>query len=297
MAAGVARRSSHVLVTGESGAGKELVARAIHALSSRRARPLVARNAATIPEGLIDAELFGNVRNYPNVGMPERPGLIGEADRSTLYLDEIGELPFELQAHLLRVLDDGEYQRLGEANQRVSDFRLIAASNRDPEELKHDLLARLEARVQVRGLTERRADIPLLTRHLLTRMAEDDPSIQKRFFQGDQPRVTPGLIRGLVRHAWTTHARELRALLGRAVDTSTGNYLERSDNLELHDEAGTRIQTAPTDPGDLDPRWIQEVLDRNNGVQERAWRDLGLRSRHQLTRLIKKHGLLLRRQG
>src|SRR5262249_13648433 len=102
-------RPGHVFIHGESGAGKELVARAIHASSPRAVRPLVARNAATIPEGLIDAELFGNLRNYPHAGMAERPGLIGEADGGTLFLDELAELPVPLQAHLLRVLDGGEY--------------------------------------------------------------------------------------------------------------------------------------------------------------------------------------------
>src|SRR5580658_1466090 len=139
-----AQSSAHVLVLGETGTGKELAARAVHKLSSRAGRPLVARNAATIPPGLVDAELFGNVRNYPNPGMAERRGLIGQADGGFLFLDEIGELPAELQAHLLRVLDSGgEHQRLGESSAQRSDFRLIAATNRDPTELKHDLLARL----------------------------------------------------------------------------------------------------------------------------------------------------------
>jgi len=101
----VGKRNAHVLITGSSGTGKELIAQAIHRLSSRAKKELVARNAATFPSGLIDAELFGNVQNYPNVGMPERPGLIGQAHDSTLFLDEIGELPIDMQAHLLRVLD------------------------------------------------------------------------------------------------------------------------------------------------------------------------------------------------
>src|SRR6185503_16398678 len=116
-------------------------ARALHELSPRAERRLVSRNAATLPSGLMDAELFGNAKNYPNPGMAERAGLIGEANGGTLFLDEIGELPAELQAHLLRVLDgDGEYQRLGDAQQRRSDFRLVAATNRDPSSLKHDFL-------------------------------------------------------------------------------------------------------------------------------------------------------------
>ena len=138
------------LLLGESGTGKELAARAVHQLSQRGRQQFVARNAATLPAGLIDAELFGNAKNYPNPGMPERRGLIGEADGGSLFLDEIGELPVELQAHLLRVLDgDGEYQRLGEGVARRSNFRLIAATNRDPSTLKHDLAARFTARIEL----------------------------------------------------------------------------------------------------------------------------------------------------
>jgi hypothetical protein len=119
----------HVLLQGESGVGKEIAAAALHAMSKRGARALVSRNAATLPEGLVDAELFGTARNYPNVGAPERPGLIGEADGSTLFLDEIGELPAALQAHLLRVLDaGGAYQRLGDARPRRADLRVVAAT-------------------------------------------------------------------------------------------------------------------------------------------------------------------------
>ena len=111
-----ANAGKHVLLHGESGTGKELAARAVHTLSPRSGRAFVSRNAATLPSGLIDAELFGNAKNYPNPGMVERAGLIGQADGGTLFLDEIAEIPLEQYAHLLRVLDsDGEYQRLGEA--------------------------------------------------------------------------------------------------------------------------------------------------------------------------------------
>ncbi|HEY3496959.1 MAG TPA: sigma 54-interacting transcriptional regulator, partial [Polyangiaceae bacterium] len=116
----LAQGSDPILVTGASGAGKELVARALHGLSARRAGSLVARNAATLPSALIDAELFGTQRGYPNPGAPERPGLVGEAAGGTLYLDEIGELPTDQQAHLLRFLDGGEYHRLGEARARTA---------------------------------------------------------------------------------------------------------------------------------------------------------------------------------
>lgn len=153
------RSREHVLILGESGSGKELSARAIHALSSRAVRTMVSRNAATLPETLVDAELFGNAKNYPNPGMAERNGLLGEAHGSTLFLDEIGELSAAAQAHLLRVMDHGDYQRLGEASQRRSDFRLVAATNRDTSALKHDFAARFPLRVRMPGLNERLEDV------------------------------------------------------------------------------------------------------------------------------------------
>src|SRR5262249_14365097 len=176
----------NVLIHGPSGTGKELAARAVHALSRRAKRPLVARNAATLPPGLVDAELFGNVKNYPNPGTPERPGLIAQADGGTLFLDEIGELPWDLQAHLLRVLDaGGESHRLGEATARRASIRLVAATNRAPGELKHDLLARLTLRLVMPELAARPEDIPLLVRHLLRRAAEQSPDIGRRFLSPD----------------------------------------------------------------------------------------------------------------
>src|SRR5262249_66785 len=147
-----ARAEGHVLVRGESGSGKELCATAIHRLSTRGERALVARNAATFPAGLVDAELFGNAKNHPNPGTAEREGegLVGEGDGGTLFLDEIGELPAALQAHLLRVLDrNGEYQRLGESRVRRADLRVVAATNRGVAELKHDFAARFTLAVEI----------------------------------------------------------------------------------------------------------------------------------------------------
>jgi two-component system nitrogen regulation response regulator GlnG/two-component system response regulator HydG len=226
-----ARRAGHALVLGPSGTGKELVAQALHAQSDRGARLLTARNAATIPDGLVDPELFGNVRNYPNPGTPERPGLIGQADGSTLLLDEIGELPLASQAHLLRVLDDGEYHRLGEAVARRADLRLVGATNRPESALKHDLLARLAIRITVPGLDERCEDVPLVAVHLLRHRAAADPSLAKRFFEGAWPRFSPALMSALVLHAYTTHVRELDALLVCSTLESTGRYLELTSGV------------------------------------------------------------------
>ena len=169
----MAARREHVLVLGESGTGKELVAQAIHALGPRSGRRLVARSAATVPATLIDAELFGNAPSYPNAGMAERPGLVGEADGSTLFLDEIGELPVELQTHLLRLLDGGDYQRLGDARRRTADLRVVGATNRPTGQLKADLAARFPLRVHAPGLHERRDDVMLVARHVLRELVEE----------------------------------------------------------------------------------------------------------------------------
>ena len=186
----------------------------------------MARNAATLPPGLVDAELFGNARNYPNPGAPERPGLIGQADGGTLFLDEIGEASHEVQAHLLRVLDAGEYHRLGEATARRADLRLIAATNRADSELKHDLCARLPLRVKVPDLDERREDIPLLCGHLLRHARQANPEIGARFFSRlTTPRLDPALVDHLVRRPYTTHVRELDAILWRAMTASTSDVV------------------------------------------------------------------------
>ncbi len=290
----VAGRNAHVLVIGPSGTGKELIARGIHNASSRAGRPLVSRNAATFPEALIDAELFGNIKDYPNPGMVERPGLVGEADGSSLFLDEIGELGHDMQAHLLRVLDDGEYQRLGESRRRKSSFRLIAATNRDESELKHDLLARLTMRVSLPDLNERREDIPLIARHLLRRIARRDIAIAQRFFDdgtpNGHPRIAPATMRALIGHTYQTHVRELEGLLWRAMGASTGNFLEGVETVTTAIGPYASEEWYGGDPALVPASAIRESMERHQDVQELVWRELGLTSRHVLARLLKRHG-------
>jgi two-component system, NtrC family, response regulator HydG len=286
-----AARDAHVLVTGPTGAGKELVARAIHESSTRRGKSLISRNASTFPSALIDAELFGNVANYPNPGMPERPGLIGQADRSTLFLDEIGELPSELQAHLLRVLDSGEYQRLGDARPRVSDFRLVAATNRPVSDLKEDLAARLMMRIELPGLGDRLEDVPLLARHIVGRIASRDPQIGERFLHGwngrsGELRIAPELVRALVLQDYTAHVRELEALLWRSMQSSRSATLELTAEVrsQLRERAPARLAR------EISAGELRQALQRHGGVKDRVWRELGLSSRHALHRLMKKLG-------
>jgi len=276
----------HVLVHGASGTGKELAARAIHRLSPRAAGPFVARNAATLPPALIDAELFGNAKNYPNHGMAERPGLIGQAHGGTLFLDEIAELPPELQAHLLRVLDaGGEYQRLGDATTRQSDFLLVAATNRPLSALKHDLLARLTLRIEMASLDMRREDIPLLLRSLLLQAARTSPAAARFVRPGRdgrlEPRVDPDLVEALVRRSYETHVRELDAVLWRAMAASTGDTVVAPPELSV----GPRQE--PTE------EQVRASLSREKGNVRRAAQALGLTSRYALYRLMKRYGIAI----
>ncbi len=298
----------HVLLLGESGTGKELAARAIHGLSARGGRPFVARNAATLPEGIVDAELFGNAKNYPNPGTPERAGLIGEADGSTLFLDEVGDLPERLQVHLLRALDaGGEHQRLGESKARKSNFRLVAATNRPLESLKHDFLARFTHRIQLRGLAERAEDVPLVARALLLRAAASTPSIGARFFERRggrlaEPRITPALLVRLLRHPYVHHVRELDRLLWVAISSTRDDFLDvtpevaaelgaAEESAASHDDAGGR------DPSTITKADIEAALAASaNGVTAAA-RALGLKNRFVLHRLIRKHGIALEGGG
>jgi DNA-binding NtrC family response regulator len=287
-----AGRGAHVLITGPSGTGKELVARAIHAGSARARKPLVARNAATFPSGLIDAELFGNLANYPNSGTPERPGLVGQADGSTLFLDEIGELPIDLQARLLRLLDSGEYQRLGEARTRVADFRLVAATNRAVSELKEDVAARLALRVHLPGLNERAEDVPLIARHLIRRIAARDAEVAARYLRDwngrtGEPRISAALVSGLVRHQYSTHVRELERLLWRSIQSSSAG------TLELTNEVRSQLNEGPSrrSPTEITSDELRAALVRHDGIKDRVWRELGLSSRHALLRLMRRLGV------
>jgi DNA-binding NtrC family response regulator len=302
----VGPRAGHVLVRGESGSGKELVARALHERSPCASRAMVSRNAATLPEGLVDAELFGNLKNYPNPGTPERPGLVGEADGSTLFLDEIAEISTPLQARLLRLLDGGEYHRLGEARARTSRLRLVGATNRPESALKHDLLARFVFRLEVPSLNDCVEDIPLLAAHLLRGIAARDGAIAERFFAAGRPHLAPALVRALLRRRYSANARELLALLWQALASSTGDRIEPPAGLSEpaagpapsgHDpEPEGAAPTASEARLGPSPAKIRACLDAHNGVIEDAWRPLGLPSRHALTRLIKKHGLEIRKR-
>ena len=268
-----AHSDAHVLVHGASGTGKELCAAAIHGVSSRAKRTFIARNAATFPPGLIDSELFGNPKNYPYSGMPEREGLVGAVDKGTLFLDEIGEIPPDLQAHLLRFLDArGEYHRLGETIARQADVRLVCATNRAVSALKHDLLARLKVRIALPPLEHRREDIPLIARQLLTPSASVFGNVD----------LSPSLVTTLLRESYPTNVRQLEEILLRAIQFSKTSPLRSPGKRSV-----ARVNTDVEDP---EKARLRSALERTRWNVSSAAEVLGS-SRHALARLMTKYGL------
>lgn len=291
----LARTDLPVLIIGQSGSGKELIARALHALSHRAARQPVVENVATLPVTLAAAILFGNRRGFPNPDMEERDGLVGAADGSTLFLDEIGDTPAEIQPMLLRVLETGEYTRLGEAPRlRRSDFRLIAATNR-PEHLRPELRRRFARELRVPGLGQRREDIPLLIRQILARQAERDPLGAARFLSGGREQIDPRLIEQLLHHDYTTHVAEIGTLLGRAIQESYGDTLRPLDGLAALRDILPLPEGASIERRELpSPEQATAALRAVSGNVTRAAERLGI-SRDQLNRLIRRTNLTVHR--
>lgn len=220
----VAPTDANVIVLGESGTGKELVAREIHKRSLRCDRPLIKVNCASISKELFESEFFGHVKGAFSGALRDRAGRFGAADGGTLFLDEVGEIPIDLQSKLLRVLQDGQYERVGEDVTRQVDVRIIAATNRnlrqDVEEgrFRQDLYYRLSAfPIEVAPLRRRKVDIPLLAEHFLG-------SIQRR---GNRmlPRLSTSNLKQLEDYDWPGNVRELQNVIERAVITSQGGPL------------------------------------------------------------------------
>jgi DNA-binding NtrC family response regulator len=289
----------HVLVLGESGTGKELAATAIHDQSRRKAGPFISRNASTFPATLLASELFGNRANYPNPGMPAAKGLVGAADRGTLFLDEIGDFPRDAQVQMLRVLDEGEYQSLGEATMRRADVRVVGATNLDESVFRGDFFARFLGRVRVPPLRERQEDIPLLIRHLLLQRAQACPDVGRFFAERPdgrlEPRLSGRLVDYLVRHPLRTNVRELHRFLVQAAEQSDG------DTLRLPAEVATSTEppaapapTAPTvgqaAPGLITKEQLVACLDRERGNVARVARVLRI-SRSAVYRLMESYGI------
>jgi formate hydrogenlyase transcriptional activator len=220
----VAPTDSTVLIYGETGTGKELIARGIHDLSPRRAKPFVKLNCAAIPTGLLESELFGHEKGAFTGAIAQRIGRFEVADGGTIFLDEIGEIPLELQTKLLRVLQEREFERLGSSRTIRTDARLIAATNRDLEgmvseqKFRSDLFFRLDVfPVHVPSLRERDGDIPLLVRHFTQQFSRRMKKVIET--------IPSAAMDALCRYHWPGNIRELQNVIERAVIISTGPAL------------------------------------------------------------------------
>ncbi|MBA2603018.1 MAG: sigma-54-dependent Fis family transcriptional regulator [Acidobacteria bacterium] len=282
--------SGTVLITGETGTGKELVARAIHGASPRRANGFVALNCAALTESLLENELFGHARGAFTDARASRPGLIEHASAGTLFLDEIGTMPKGLQAKLLRALEAGEIRRIGENDTRQVDVRFLAATNVDIQsaveagEFRSDLFYRLNVhRIHLPPLRERGEDVQLLIEQFLARYGG-------------------GVITGCTRRAWDAllafpypgNVRELQHTIQRAVAVARGPYIEPED---LPEEIIAPRSAAPALEGSVaaareraEREMILATLGRNSGEVSAAAREMQV-SRTTMWRLMKKHGI------
>jgi len=221
----VAPTDASVLILGESGTGKELVTREIHKRSLRRGRPLIKVNCASIPRELYESEFFGHVKGAFTGALKDRAGRFEAAKGGTLFLDEVGEIPLELQTKLLRVLQEGQYERVGEEITRQTDVRIIAATNRDLKReiekgrFRQDLYYRLNVfPIDVAPLRSRREDIPLLAEHFL--------ELISRRTNRPVPRLSQANLLQLQRYEWPGNVRELQNVIERSVITSQGGALQ-----------------------------------------------------------------------
>jgi DNA-binding NtrC family response regulator len=290
----VAPTNSTVLLGGESGVGKDLIARVIHEKSRRSSGPFVKINSTAIPENLFESELFGYEKGAFTGAASSKPGKFELADKGTLFLDEIGDVPPATQVKLLRVLQEREFERLGGTRTIKVDVRLLAATNRDLraalEEgtFREDLYYRLNVvPIDIPPLREHKEDIPSLANLFLARFAKDSG----RVIAG----ITPAAMNLLLSHHWPGNVRELQNVIERACALATGNQLDVAD---IHlDNARTRTSPASDrflpDGMTLDQyedEMIREALKRANGNKSQAARLLGL-SRNALRYRLSKIGI------
>ena len=288
----VAPSEANVLITGESGVGKEILANEIHRLSRRASSPLVKLNCAAFPSNMIESELFGYVKGAFTGAVQDFGGLIAEAHGGSLFLDEISEMPIELQTRFLRVLQEREFRRLGSTKNIKADFRLIAATNRQPEKalregkLREDLYFRMNTfQLEIPPLRNRREDVRKLAETFISRFA----------LQGNRPApvLAPDTLRSLLEYPWPGNVRELQNAMEHAVVLCDSDKIEVS---HLPREVKTPAAVIPTAsaPQSLVEREraaLSEALLRSGGNKRRAAEILGL-YRATFYAKLKRHGLL-----
>jgi len=276
----VARSRATVLITGESGSGKELIARAVHHYSLRSHKPWVDLSCAALPEHLIESELFGHERGAFSGAEASKPGLFEMASGGTIFLDEIGELDPRMQVKLLRVLDSAPYYRLGGVKKVSVDVRIVAATNQDLEQavsegrFRGDLYHRLaQFTLKVPPLRERIADIGPLARHFL---AQHDPRLS----------LSPSAIALLEAQAWPGNIRELRNVITKAAVLAQKQEISAADLPLTVSPRGVAESAAVANLESIEKRAILKALDASGGHQQRAAAQLGI-SRRTLNRKLK----------
>lgn len=295
----VAPSSASVLITGESGTGKELVARTIHNLSARKDKPFIGINCSAIPETLMESELFGHEKGAFTGAASRRQGCFELADKGTLLLDEIAEMPAMLQAKLLRVIEERAIRRLGSRKEIGIDVRILAATNRDPHDavsegkLREDLLYRLNVfGIRLPALKDRKEDLPLLAQHLVTHLA-DKHGRPARF-------LSPEAINALQFHAWPGNVRELRNVIERAVVICSGEQIERhhfapypiEQREKLRDEDTITLPVG-TPLDEVERQMIMSTLKKTGNNKTRAAQLLGisLKTLHNKLNLYRDRGV------
>jgi DNA-binding NtrC family response regulator len=279
---------ANVLITGEHGSGKEVVAQLLHRLSARASRTLVAVNTGALPEGTFESELFGHVKGAFTDARTDRIGRFELANGGTLFLDEIANIPIRQQAKILRVLETGELERVGSSRTQQVDVRIISATNANLRQdcvegrFREDLLFRLNTvEIHLPPLRERREDIPALAGHFLARHA----TRYRRAIQG----LEPAALQLMLQYAWPGNVRELDHTIERAVLMARGERIDAPD-LALQGHRATASTMDDMSLEAVEAILIRKALARVGGNVSQAAEALGL-SRGALYRRIEKYGL------
>lgn len=286
----IGRSDANVLITGENGTGKEVITRALHAVSPRKSKPLITLNAGALAEGVFESELFGHVRGAFTDARTDRVGRFELADAGTLFLDEIANVPLNLQSKLLRVLETGQFERVGSSKTLKADVRVLSATNADLNaevaqgKFRQDLLFRLNTiEIRLPPLRERREDISPLAEHFLRRHREHC----RRPVEG----FTPEAVAALRQHSWPGNVRELDHVIERAVLMTAGNTVSAFDlALGNSRDAAVSARLEELSLEEVERVLIRKALARFEGNANRAAEALGL-SRSALYRRLQKYGL------